>query len=217
MLGLLAPTLIAAIAALAMGGSLHSLFSSGIRGWPAIIVAFAAELLVYNPPVNSQPWAIQIGPWIWLITQLVFLAVLVTNGWFSRDGARWPFRLAALGVASNVLVIALNGGHMPQSVQAALAVWGSSDLDASRLQNVARMDVDTRLAWLADVFPEPTWLPRRNVVSVGDILLALGIASWVFRAATTSVARGRLARATIGDRIPTPIDGPGRPRRGAAR
>src|SRR5437762_6993059 len=217
MLGLLAPTLIAVAAAVAFGGSLHSLFTRGIRGWPAIIAAFAAELVLYNPPANSQPWAMQIGPWVWLITQLVFLAVLVTNGWLSPDGPRWPWRLAALGVASNALVIGLNGGHMPQSTEAALAVWGRSDIDPSRLQNVAAMGVDTRLAWLGDVFPEPAWLPRRNVLSPGDILLAFGIASWVFLGATSTLMPRRLARATIGAGIATPIDGAARPRRGDSR
>jgi hypothetical protein len=217
MLGLLAPTLIGVVAALACGGSLHSLFARGIRGWPAIIAAFAAELVLYNPPANGQPWALQIGPWVWLIAQLVFLAALVTNGWLSCGGPRWPWRLAALGVASNALVIALNGGHMPQSTEAALAVWGGSDIDPSRLQNVARMGVDTRLAWLGDIFPEPAWLPRRNVVSPGDILLALGIASWVFVGATSTSMPGRLPPATIGARIATPIDGAARSRRGASR
>jgi len=44
---------------------------------------------------------------------------------------------------------------MPQSVQAAASVWGAEQVSArraeARLQNVAPLDQDTRLAWLADV------------------------------------------------------------------
>jgi Family of unknown function (DUF5317) len=42
------------------------------------------------------------------------------------------------------------------------------------------MGPDTWLAWLGDIFPEPAWLPRANVVSIGDLVLATGIAAWVF-------------------------------------
>jgi hypothetical protein len=131
----------------------------------------------------------------------VFLGVLVANA----RGA-WPWWIAATGVGLNTLVIALNGGHMPQSGEAALAVWGGTHLDPSRLQNVAALGVGTRLAWLADVIPEPAWLPHRNVVSIGDVLLALGVASWAF-----SAAMKQPRRITMASRIGTWIDGAARP------
>lgn len=170
MLWLLAPSLLA----LLLGRSRRSLLDARVRAWPAILVAFAIELVLYNPPVDQQPWAINIGPWVWLAAQCVFFTVLALNGL-----AAWPWRVAALGVGLNCLVIALNWGHMPQSPEAAMAVWGRSFVDPTRLQNVAPMDVGTRLAFLGDVIAEPTWLPRANVISVGDILLSLGIASWI--------------------------------------
>ena len=180
MLGLLAPTLIAFAAALLLGGSPRGLLSRGIRGWPAIVAGFAVELILYNPPVNTQPWAMQVGPWIWLATRLVFVGVLVANAWPASDRSVWPWWLAGLGLGLNTLVIAVNDGHMPQSVEAAITVWGASHVDPSRLQNVAPLAAESRLPWLADVLAEPKWLPRPTVVSVGDLLLALGVASWVF-------------------------------------
>jgi hypothetical protein len=180
MLGLLAPTLIAFGAALAVGGSPRRLIDSRIRGWPAIVACFALELLLYNPPIDAQPWAMQVGPWMWLATRLVFLGVLILNGWPAANALAWPYWLAALGLGLNTLVIAANGGHMPQSTDAAIAVWGASHIDPGKLQNVAPVATVTRLAWLGDVFAEPAWLPRRNVISIGDIWLALGVAGWVF-------------------------------------
>ena len=186
MLGLLAPTLIALIAVPLFGGSLRRVVNSEIRGWPLIVGCFALELLLYNPPLNAQAWAFKVGPGVWLITRLVFLGVLIGNGWPTRQPLAWPWWLAALGLALNTLVIAANGGHMPQSAEAALAVWGASHIDPTRLQNVVPMVAETRLAWLGDIFAEPRWLPRPNVISLGDILLALGIASWVFNCAKMS-------------------------------
>lgn len=212
MVGLLAPTLIAAVAAVACGGSLLRLMNHGMRGWPMVGLAFALELTLYNPPLNSQPWAMQLGPWAWLAARMVLLGVLLFNGW--RAGALvWPWRVAALGVGLNTLVVALNGGHMPQSPEAALLVWGASHIDPTRLQNVTSMGADTRLAWLGDVFAEPTWLPRPNVVSAGDVLLALGIASWVFRGAITPP---RVTTVKIGSGVATTIDGAERSQRGSS-
>jgi hypothetical protein len=208
-LWLLAPTLLALLAALALGGSPGGLLRTGVRAWPAIVAAFAFELLLYNPPIDRQAWAIMVGPWIWLAAQAVFLLVLIANGWAANARIVWPWRLAALGVGLNTLVIALNGGHMPQSPEAALATWGGSHIDPLRLQNVVAMSAGTRLPWLADVLAEPVWLPRPSIVSVGDLLLAVGVACWVF-AATLQHPR----RVTMGSRITTRIDGAARPHQG---
>jgi hypothetical protein len=98
-------------------------------------------------------------------------------------------------------------------------VWGASHIDPSRLQNVAPIGPDTRLPWLGDILAEPDWLPRRNVISIGDILLALGIASWAFTAATTrriALASIGAQQGNMGSRIATSLDGAARPQRSAS-
>ena len=85
MLGLLAPTFVAVVAALVLRGSLRRLLITRVRWWPAVLVAFAVELVLYNPPVNGQGWAVQVGPWIWLATKLVLFAVLARNAWSSAS------------------------------------------------------------------------------------------------------------------------------------
>jgi hypothetical protein len=204
MLGLLAPTFAAVIAALCLSGSLCTLVTTRVRWWPAVLVAFAIELVLYNPPVNGQGWAIQVGPWIWLGTKLALLAALLRNAW---PGPRWAWLVAAVGVALNTFVIALNDGHMPQAAEAAIAVWGASHIDPSRLQNVAPMRPDTVLPWLADVLPQPAWIPRPNVVSVGDLLLAAGIAAWVFGAMAPNISfKSRYIDLSAATRQATPGD-----------
>ena len=168
MVWLLAPAVVALVAGLVTGGSPRRLFDARFRGWPAVVIAFFVEFALYNPPLDEQPWALFMGPWVWVAARLVLVAVLVLNAW-SGPKVWW---IAALGVSLNTLVIVVNGGHMP--------VWGATQIDTQRLQNVAAMGSETRLAWLGDVFAEPEWLPRRNVVSVGDILLAVGVAKWVY-------------------------------------
>src|SRR5258708_20814622 len=113
MLGLLAPTIVAISVALALGGSLRDLLGSAIRGWPALLADFAVELVLYNPPVDRQAWAMQVGPWVWLATKLVLLAVVMWNAAASVGRVGWPWLLAAVGIGLNTLAIALNGAHMP--------------------------------------------------------------------------------------------------------
>ncbi len=208
MFWLLGPTLLALVAALLTGGSPRALVRHGLRAWPAVVVAFAIELVLFNPPFNGEAWAMSVGPWIWLASQGIFLTALVLNGWSADSRIVWPWRLAAVGVGLNTVVIALNGGHMPQSPEAALAVWGASHIDPNRLQNVAAMSVNTRLPWFGDVIAEPAWLPRPNVISIGDVLLSMGVASWIF---VGTRSQPGFVRVNMGSRNGTRIDGAARP------
>jgi Family of unknown function (DUF5317) len=185
MIGLLLPTLLALVGGLFARGSVTRLVRARMEWWWVVVGAFGVELVLYNPPVNTQAWALSIGPWLWVATKLAMLAALVRNSRADR-ASRWLWLIMGVGVGLNTLVIVVNGGHMPQSVEAAAAVWGPQHVGPGafpgRLQNVAVLGPESRLTWLADVIAEPSWLPRPNVLSVGDVLLAFGMAGWVFGA-----------------------------------
>jgi len=185
MIGLLLPTLFALVGAPFAGGSIAGLVRARMEWWWVVVGAFAVELVLYNPPVDTQAWALSIGPWLWVATKLAMLAALVRNARADR-ASRWLWLVMSVGIGLNTLVIVANGGHMPQSVEAATAVWGprhaGPDAHLDRLQNVAVLSPESRLTWLADVMAEPSWLPRPNVLSIGDVLLAFGMAGWVFGA-----------------------------------
>lgn len=179
MLGLLLPSALAALAAVAAIALRRRadlrLAGFQFRWWELAGCAFAIELLLYNPPIDSTPFALAYGQWVWVGTRFLLLAAVLRNVRASRACI-----VMALGIALNTLVIVANGGYMPQSVDAATAVWGQPDGDTSRLQNTRPMDADSKLTLLADVLPEPRWLPRANVLSIGDVVLALGMAGWVY-------------------------------------
>jgi hypothetical protein len=183
MVGLLAPSLAALILACLLPSTSRSagpFVSLSARAWLLLVAAFVVELLLYNPPINTQSWALRIGPWLWLATKLLMLGIAIVH----RRSFAW--QLVALGLALNVVVIAANGGFMPQSTSAAIAVWGEERALAmhaqARLDNTVPMSATTRLNVLADVLPQPAWLPRANVVSIGDLLLSLGLACWTLQA-----------------------------------
>jgi hypothetical protein len=162
-----------------------------VHWWPLAVGSIAVQLVLYNPPVDQQPWALLWGQWVWVASLLVLAAVCIRNG-LLKVPARAAFFLAALGICLNIFVVVANGGFMPQSPEARLAARGIPLVDegaAPRLRNVVPAGPDTRFLWLGDVIPQPRWLPTANVVSVGDLVLSAALAWWAFL--TLAAARPR--------------------------
>jgi len=182
MIGLLVPSAIAALLAVACGGSLVRCLSARIAWWPVLLATFAIELVLYNQPINQLDWAVAAGPSIWVLSKVLMLGVVAHNA-IADENRRLAWCVMLVGGALDTLAIVANGGHMPQSPEAATAIWGAdyvrADTYSGRLENVSWMDPDSRLGWLCDIFPLPRWLPRPNVLSIGDIVLALGAGGWI--------------------------------------
>jgi hypothetical protein len=180
MLGLLLPLLVTSVAGALWVGSLAGLQRLRIVWWPLALGSIAVQLVLFNPPIDRQSWALDYGPWIWVLSLVGMLAVLVRNSAL-KGPARYAFVLAAVGVAANLFVVVANGGYMPQSPQARFQVRGMpliAEGSAPRLRNVAPAGPDTQFAWMGDMIPQPIWLPTANVVSIGDLALSLALALW---------------------------------------
>jgi Family of unknown function (DUF5317) len=176
MVGLIALPVVVALGLLLAGRSNPPTLS--LRWWPLAAVAFAVQLVLFNHPLDQQAWAIAWGPVIYLLTMLVVAGVLLANG-LREPATHWPWIVAAVGVALNMLVVSANGGYMPQSVDAREMAGRTKDRPAEQVQqltNVHSMTSESRLPFLGDIIPEPSWMPMANVISVGDVLLSLGIA-----------------------------------------
>jgi hypothetical protein len=113
------------------------------------------------------------GPWIYVASMVGVCAVLVRSA-LASGRARQAWLLAAVGVALNVVVVTANGGYMPQSL-AARQIITAAPIATDRLSSVVPLTEDSRLPWLADIIPQPSWTPMANVLSIGDLLLAAGI------------------------------------------
>lgn len=82
-----------------------------------------------------------------------------------------------LGLASNALVIFANQGHMPVHAAALYQVGMESIIPRLQEQYNAihtLMTETSRLWFLADVIPVRVW-EYRNVISIGDVYLMLGV------------------------------------------
>lgn len=201
MTGLLLPSLLALLLALALGGSFSGWAHPRVHCPLLAIAPFLVLLVIYNPPLDRQAWLIAWGPRVWEVAQLLFLAVLVRNALAAAGAGRAPWLLAATGVALNALAVVANGGYMPVTPDApawvldkAIAAQG-----AERLHNTIIMTSQTQLNWLGDVLVQPDWMPPRpNALSLGDLLLSGGVAWWVF---ATTLAPRKWARSLTPSQI----------------
>jgi uncharacterized protein DUF5317 len=107
---------------------------------------------------------------------LLATSLLVGIVWLALQRRHVASVLLAIGVGLNLAVVAANGGMPVDS--GALARVGRRDVDVTRgfLYKHVPMTRDTRVSWLGDRIPVPI---QRNVISVGDALMAVAICLWV--------------------------------------
>ncbi len=153
-------------------GSLFNLARLRLRGAWCILLALGIQLLIF--PLPGREAIVRFGaPYFHLISYVFLLLFVVLNRKY------WQIILMGLGLLSNFVVIAINGGYMPASVEA-LRGAGSQKVAERLLEqtifgNVVLMSEQTRLNFLGDIFYLPSWVPFASAFSLGDLMLALGL------------------------------------------
>ena len=177
------------IVGLLLGGSLAGLGTIRFRWAGLALFGFLAQVVLFSDPVTARVG--DLGPPLYVAsTALVFVAVL-------RNLAIRGMPLVALGAASNLAAIVANGGYMPTSTSAA-AEFGRS---APETYSNSAIIESAALAPLTDVIPLPRWLPFANIVSVGDILIAVGIVVVI----AAAMRAGRMRLADEAEAAPQPV------------
>jgi Family of unknown function (DUF5317) len=180
---LIAPPLLAAVAALAAGGSLTHWSRARLRWAPLALLALLVQIPLYTGPTKTWAPIVAIGTGAGIATIVLVLVVLLRN---AIGPLRAACGLAALGVVLNLTVMLANGGWMPRADDRLAMAFDRGDLTTT-VANTAPLTADSRLPWLGDVIPEPAWLPRADLISIGDLLLSLGGAWCAF-----VITRGRM-------------------------
>ncbi|HVM34006.1 MAG TPA: DUF5317 domain-containing protein [Actinomycetota bacterium] len=159
------------------GGSLESLAETSFR-WSWLI--FAGLFLQLGTDLLNPPWLERPGMLAVVFASNALIAIfLVANH-------RLPgMRIALGGLVLNLAVIAVNGA-MPVSPRAA---------EIARLPPPRRdvelkhepVSEDTLLAWLGDQIPVPR---AKSVLSLGDLVLYLGVARLVYVRTRAAAEKG---------------------------
>ena len=148
---------------------------NGLRlRWAWLAVAgFVGQVILFSDPVAAQVGAL--GPPLYVASTLAVLVAVLAN-------LRVPgMPLVALGAALNLAAILANGGFMPAD-PGALALAG---LEPSSAYSNSVAEANPALKPLTDIYALPAGTPLANVFSVGDVVLAIGVA-WVIVAAMRS-------------------------------
>ncbi len=152
-----------------LGGRLDGLASLSFR-WPWVAVAgLTVQVGLFAVPSGAV--LDQVGPAMYVASTGAVLVFVVANARLRG------MPIVALGAALNLVAIVANGGMMPASASA-LSAAGLEPSSGFTNSNVV---ASPALAPLGDVFAIPAWMPLANVFSVGDVLVALGIAVVIAR------------------------------------
>ncbi len=173
------PLLIGLALSLIRGGALRHAAGRPLHGAGLLLLSLAIQIALYLPGVRTAPLTLRWGGFIYVAALGLMVGVALTN-W--RLG--WGARLAALGLALNLAVIAANGGYMPENVAALRQARGPAEVGdiaaARRYHNTRLATPETPLALLGDTL---TLGPPGQVAvySPGDVLLALGVGVLCYR------------------------------------
>ena len=149
---------------LVTGGSPSRLGDLRFRWAPLIAIGMAVQLLLFSSPLGNAlgPAA----PAVYIASNALVLVAVASN--LAIPG----FVLVLLGGLSNLIAIVANGGYMPVSHDALVAIGRGAREGYSN--NVQTEQV---LLWpLTDLFAMPAWVPMANIFSVGDVLIGVGAA-----------------------------------------
>lgn len=150
------------IAARLRGGSLDALAETTFRWTPLLAGGLVLQVafLYWDPDWLGDGGGVAV----------VLASNVAVAAWLLVNRALPGLLLAGAGMALNVLVIAANGA-MPVLEASAEKAGVAASLDQASFKH-ERLDEDTVLPWLGDAIPVP---PFKEVLSVGDVVLALGL------------------------------------------
>lgn len=169
-------TLIGLVAALAAGGSTDRLAATRFRQPWLVFVGLVLQLAVQTV---ARPLLDQRSALVLLLISMGIIAVFLLLNLKVAGMA-----LAAAGLVLNVVVIAANGA-MPVHAPSAEAAGVPISSEEGGVKHEVMTD-STRIAWLGDAIAVPLF---KTVISLGDVLLALGLALFVYRAARGPAGR----------------------------
>jgi hypothetical protein len=158
-LGMMA--LVAILTVPVAGGRLLKLAYFRFRALPLLFLALLVQVLMTDL-VSAPPRLLAAAH----VASYVAAAVVI---WLNREIGG----LVVLGVGAglNAVTIALNDGTLPAS---ATALRSAGIVEDRRFENSAVL-AHPRLGFLGDTMSTPSWLPFRNVLSVGDVVILVGL------------------------------------------
>lgn len=151
-------------------GNLKSLASLKLKyGWVFPVLLLVQIVVFYLQ--NDVPVLGQASGYIFMLVYIAGMFFLAMNRHYKG------FVLILIGVFLNFLVMAVNGGRMPVSMEAAI-ILDPGYIEAIKGELYAKHAVltsSTNLGFLGDIIPLTDPYPKNQVISIGDVLMNIGI------------------------------------------
>jgi hypothetical protein len=153
---------------LAAGGRLSALAEVDLRWWGALATGVGLQVLAGPLHLDGRPGTVAVAA-----SYLCLLAFALAN----RSLVGMP--VVVVGLALNAAVVLVNGGMPVRPAAVAAIGLDPARIDAADLGAKRHLEgPDDRLTALGDVVPVRA---LGEVVSVGDVVLAAGVATVLFR------------------------------------
>lgn len=159
-----------------MGGKIKNIGNLYINGWYLFVVSFSIEiislLIVSRTNGNLSNMIENNFFYIHIFIYLLLIIGLVMN--IHEHG----FKITLSGAILNFLSLCLNNGRMPVSINALKSsklYTQLSLLEEGRIMTHVLADSSTRLLFLGDIIPIQQPYPFPKIISIGDILISLGL------------------------------------------
>lgn len=151
-------------------GKLQGLAELRLRGALIFPIILGVQIFIYIFQ-NSQSFVASVSGYVFILVYIVGLYFL----WLNRHLK--GFQLIFYGVLLNFIVMALNGGRMPVSLEAAqvLDPMYAEALKSGLYAKHTALVETTRLGFLGDVIPLTSPYPKQQVISIGDVVMNVGV------------------------------------------
>jgi hypothetical protein len=162
--------LFALIVGFIRGGNLKGISDLKFKwGWVFPILLLVQFTVFYFQ--NKNTLVASLSEWIFILVYIIGMFFLWQNRHYKG------VYLILLGVGLNFIVMAVNGGRMPVSLEAA-SILDPMYADAiinGLYGKHAVLTNSTNLGFLGDIIPLTDPYPRDQVISIGDVVMNIGI------------------------------------------
>lgn len=151
-------------------GSLRGIAELNVRGGLIFPILLIIQLSIYLFQ-GKYEFLIMISGYLFILIYLFGMYFL----WLNRQ--QYGFLLILAGVFLNFLVMALNGGRMPVSMEAAM-ILDPHYIDVLKTSVYGKhtlLTESTKLAFLGDIIPITNPYPKTQVISIGDVFMNIGV------------------------------------------
>ncbi|WNF39101.1 DUF5317 domain-containing protein [Bacillaceae bacterium IKA-2] len=151
-------------------GSLHGIADLKLKAGLVFPLLLIIQIAIYGFQ-NKYQFILNISGFLFIVIYILGMYFL----WLNRH--HYGFLLILAGVFLNFLVMALNGGRMPVSEEAAMILdpYYIEVLKNGVYAKHTLLTEFTKLAFLGDVIPITSPYPKIRVISIGDVFMSIGV------------------------------------------